>query len=52
MDDGYMELIQEVTGLDNYHIYEKIQENPVSPIVELKVSKMNDNLKVDWKRKT
>ena len=45
VDDGYMELIQEVTGLDNSHIYEKIQENPVSPIVELKVSKMNDNLK-------
>ncbi|MCU9810413.1 hypothetical protein [Paraclostridium sp. AKS81] len=26
VDDGYMELIQEVTGLDNSHIYEKYKK--------------------------
>lgn len=45
MDNGYMKLIERVTGLDNSKIYEKIQENPVSPMVELKVSKMDNNLK-------
>lgn len=45
MDDGYIKLIQDVTGLDNSQIYGEIQENPVSPIVELKISNMDNNLK-------
>ena len=45
VDDGYMKLIQEVTGLDNTAIYKKIQETPDSPIVEFKISKLNKYLK-------
>ena len=45
MDDGYMKLIEEATGLDSYQIYKKIQKDPVSPIVELKLIKINNKLK-------
>jgi penicillin-binding protein 2 len=45
INDGYMELIQEVTGLDTAIIYSKIQENPVSPIVELEIKNIDENLK-------
>lgn len=45
INDRYMELIQMVTGLSSMEIYEKIQENPLSPIVELKIKNIDENLK-------
>lgn len=45
VNEGYTDLIQEVTGLAKFEIYNKIQEDPTSPILELEIKNINDNLK-------
>ncbi|MEG2983443.1 MAG: penicillin-binding protein 2 [Peptostreptococcaceae bacterium] len=45
VNEGYTDLIQDVTGLAKFEIYKKIQEDPTSPIVELEIKNINGNLK-------
>ncbi|EPZ60094.1 penicillin-binding Protein dimerization domain protein [[Clostridium] sordellii ATCC 9714] len=42
---GYIDLIKEVTELENYEIYNKAQEEPQSPILELEIKNINDDLR-------
>ncbi|CEP91138.1 peptidoglycan glycosyltransferase [[Clostridium] sordellii] len=41
---GYIDLIKEVTELEKYEIYNKAQEEPQSPILELEIKNINDDL--------
>lgn len=45
MDNDYMNLIKQVTGLEKEEIYDKLQEDTTSPIVEFKIENMNSYLK-------
>lgn len=51
INNEYMNLIEMVTGLTSDIIYYKIQENPVSPIVEFEIKNINNSLKKDLKDK-
>lgn len=44
MNNDYMNLIKQVTGLESDEIYDKLQEDTTSPIVEFKISNMNSYL--------
>ncbi|MGL4797076.1 MAG: peptidoglycan D,D-transpeptidase FtsI family protein [Paraclostridium sp.] len=45
VNNDYMNLIKQVTGLESDEIYDKLQEDTTSPIVEFQVSNMNSYLK-------
>lgn len=47
---GYIDLIKEVTELDKYEIYNKAQEEPQSPILELEIKNINDDLRKKLKK--
>lgn len=45
INNEYMNLIEKATGLNSDFIYDKIQEDPVSPIVEFEITNINNDLK-------
>lgn len=47
---GYIDLIKEVTELEKYEIYNKAQEEPQSPILELEIKNINDDLRKKLKK--
>ncbi|CEO12756.1 peptidoglycan D,D-transpeptidase FtsI family protein [Paraclostridium sordellii] len=47
---GYIDLIKEVTELEKYEIYNKSQEEPQSPILELEIKNINDDLRKKLKK--
>ncbi|CEQ18374.1 peptidoglycan D,D-transpeptidase FtsI family protein [Paraclostridium sordellii] len=47
---GYIDLIKEVTELEKYEIYNKAQEEAQSPILELEIKNINDDLRKKLKK--